>query len=563
MYWDWTKRNSSKYNFTAPKLDRGQFHDTSGLTAETAPDRAAVFFAPFGECSGRLFLCLKTKDPFMFHLIDGPVGPGEENDPDNLRILRAGLNTLGNRYRDPDEFPPLITREFEDATRAFQADHGLSQDGRWMPGGESERNLVARLTGDGFDRVSRSEVRLRGSIGNGGENRREDVVTGKRVFVALGQSGYDRTRPPSPFVDTALVDAIRDFQRRYGLPVTGLIDLDSDELKELGFEVEKLENKFREEFQVAVLPIVALGMAGLFLGMSAAGVHRAIKEGDSRAKRAYEDATRNINNRFPQGLGSGFTIMKHPGDGSLPNIPPDPNKFGGNRKPDQEPPRVIEKDPLIIPIPDNDIPLTTGFPIPDSAIDFVEVFPADEEAFSIKILERRGSERTEALNTRVARVIEKVAKKCGIEVKHVGGAYDEWGKRLGETHLKNKKTKGLKGGNFLDITIKIGKGEHAPRLHVNTTDTRADRITPSGRELKAAARILNNKKDRDYLVLVQKLKEDETLDEKELEELIKRILETMEGRPWKGRTIERPASDVYHILNEKKRAELSIRHSYA
>ena len=61
----------------------------------------------------------------MFHLIDGPVGSGEENDPDNLRILAAGLDTLNNRYRDLDEFSPFITSEFEDTTRAFQANHGL------------------------------------------------------------------------------------------------------------------------------------------------------------------------------------------------------------------------------------------------------------------------------------------------------------------------------------------------------------------------------------------------------------------------------------------------------
>ena len=48
----------------------------------------------------------------MFHLIDGPVGPGEENDPDNLRILAAGLDALRNHSHDPDRYPPLITSDF-------------------------------------------------------------------------------------------------------------------------------------------------------------------------------------------------------------------------------------------------------------------------------------------------------------------------------------------------------------------------------------------------------------------------------------------------------------------
>ena len=59
-----------------------------------------------------------------------------------------------------------------------------------------------------------------------------------------------------------------------------LIDIDGDELKELGLKVEELENKSGEEFEVAALPLLALLLAGFCLGIAAGSVIAQNRAGD-------------------------------------------------------------------------------------------------------------------------------------------------------------------------------------------------------------------------------------------------------------------------------------------
>ena len=405
-------------------------------------------------------------------------------------------------------------------------------------------------------------MRLRGSIGDGGENRREDVVTGKRVFAALGHTVYDRTQAPSPYVDAPLVDAIRDFQRRLGLPVSGLIELDSDELRELGLEIEELENKSGEEFEVAALPLLAILLAGVRLGMAAGRVVARSRAGDRVVKREIRRAERDVQAQTGAVKLRNFINTEEFGGGPIITPVPPPRKPEDNRTPNHhEPPDFSQISPSH-PIPDDQLRLPPTFPLPSDPDDFVEVFPDQGGIWSIPtIFELRGSEKTQAYNTEVKEEIERIAKKCGIKIKHEGGARDEHGTGKKEFYLPHWKTGGRIGSNFLDITFKMELYGEEKFLHINTIDTLADGIVETKREGDAAARIINNKQDDDFLVLVQKLREGEKLDKKALKTLIKPILEEMAGRTHKGHKNKRPSPKVPHSM--KKGAALSPWYSAA
>ena len=62
---------------------------------------------------------------------------------------------------------------------------------------------------------------------------------------------------------------------------------------------------------------------------------------------------------------------------------------------------------------------------------------------------------------------------------------------------------------------------------------------------------LCNKETVDFLVLIQKLEENETLDEKGVEKLVKPMLEIMDGRTPKADVKELPSPEVYHLLKKK------------
>ena len=71
------------------------------------------------------------------------------------------------------------------------------------------------------------------------------------------------------------------------------------------------------------------------------------------------------------------------------------------------------------------------------------------------------------------------------------------------------------------------------------------------REENAANRALCNKETVDFLVLIQKLEENETLDEKGVEKLVKPMLEIMDGRTQKADVKELQSSEVYNLLKKK------------
>lgn len=71
----------------------------------------------------------------------GPVGPGAENDRDDVVGLAAGLLSLGHDQAAESADTGEWTAALENEMRNFQRTHGLTIDGLARPGGETERSL--------------------------------------------------------------------------------------------------------------------------------------------------------------------------------------------------------------------------------------------------------------------------------------------------------------------------------------------------------------------------------------------------------------------------------------
>lgn len=175
----------------------------------------------------------------MRHLIDGPVGAGQENKPENVRRARAALRAAADHNPDLDDLSAYTDTEFDERLRNFQDDNGLLPDGYMEPGGETERNLVARLTGEGLDEAGPDDARLSGPVGAGGDNDTRDVQTVKRVLGTLGHLKYDRTRQPFPYIDSQTVEAVEVFQRENGLFDDGRIDPNGETIQKIREALKK------------------------------------------------------------------------------------------------------------------------------------------------------------------------------------------------------------------------------------------------------------------------------------------------------------------------------------
>jgi peptidoglycan hydrolase-like protein with peptidoglycan-binding domain len=165
----------------------------------------------------------------------GAVGAGDlDNRPEDVMSTKRRLRALGLYTPPPEGIGDDIDRGLDEAVRTFQQQQGLRVDGVLTPGGETERNLVAREHGRGIDPGPFPESILpRRPVGEGGENDNADVALIKRAFGALGRYPYDRTRPPPPYIDAKLVDTIRGFQSAHGLFPDGRIDPDGSTVKAL------------------------------------------------------------------------------------------------------------------------------------------------------------------------------------------------------------------------------------------------------------------------------------------------------------------------------------------
>lgn len=466
----------------------------------------------------------------MRHLINRPIGPGLDNDPDDIRIVRGTLRAMKGEDINPETLSGFIDDDLDADIRHFQQDAGLVEDGKLSPDGETERNLISRITGDSIDVAAREDAVLQQSVGDGGENDPADVVAAKRALGTLGYLKYDRTAAPSPFIDSDTVAALTEFQNDTKLFPDGRADPDGKTIEALREALGEVPDRSAPgETKVAVGPL----MVPLLLTLVRTAPHlakfargaAAVGASSNAARQAGQKTRERQGDQRDPDEGSDFARAR-PESSKVENIPPNPNRYGGGRTefPPEDPDGNDGKlegrpaEPII------DIP--AGFPIPDSPEDLVEILPGNTDKIELPIfIERRGKESTRAYNADVTRLFESAGKQNGLQVQHIGGSRDANGREVPETHFKNRDTGGLKGGSFADMSFWVwvpGKGKI--EIHINTADTRADGMTLTTREKTAAIRLLYNMKKNALLITIAKAGPNETIDLDAMEKLIDPVM---------------------------------------
>lgn len=462
----------------------------------------------------------------MRNLIRHPIGAGLENDPDEIRLIRGTLKAINGEEFIPEDLSGFIDDDFDTDIRNFQQQAGLVEDGRLTPGGETERNLIARIAGETLDVATADETVLNRSVGDGGENDPEDVTAIKRALGTVGRLKYDRTRPPAPYIDTKAVDALRDLQRDKKLHIDGRADPDGETLRTLHELLEENpSDKPLDETQLALGPAALIPLL-FFLARTTPQFARlgpALLTANDAAKKLAEDE------RKRRDEGSYGSDPSKPGTNgtTLPNIPPDPQKLGGGKT--EFPPEDPDKNDGITKgrptEPARNDP--TVFPVPKNPENLIEVFPDQRDELNVPIIiERRGSEPIREYNARLKRAFETLGNMLGINIIHIGGSRDAEGNEIPETYLKNKETGGRKGSSFPDITLEFRGAKLTFRIHINTMDKLVDGVTPSAREQRGAERLSINMEDDAALIEIQKPGANETVD---FDVVIERYKETFQN----------------------------------
>lgn len=468
----------------------------------------------------------------MRNLIRRPIGAGLDNDPDDIRIVRGTLKALKGDEVIPEKLSGFIDDDLDTDIRNFQRKTGLVEDGKLTPGGETERNLISRITGENIDFAAVDDAVLNRSVGNGGENDPQDVIALKRALGTIGRLKYDRTKPPSPLIDAITVEALTRFQQDKKLLVDGRADPGGETINTLREALgEKSLAAESDETQIALGP----ALIPLFMLLARAAPHiarqlPAIIATNEAAKKIAEEQRKRRRDRSGD---SEFAGQRSNGT-KLEHIPPDPNKLGGGKTefPPEDPDKndgKMEGGPTE-PVRNN----PTVFPLPKNPENLIQIFPGNTDRPERPIIiERKGNEPTRVFNALLARMFERFGEKFGIKFVHIGGSRDADGNEIPETHLKNKDTGGLKGGSFPDISFEI-PGLFSIRVYLNTADTYADGVTLTTREENAAARIEYNMEDNAVLITLPKLRADQTVDiealEKMLEPVIKDLKDLAEGK---------------------------------
>lgn len=179
-----------------------------------------------------------------------------------------------------------------------------------------------------------------------------------------------------------------------------------------------------------------------------------------------------------------------------PDMPPSPGF---------EPPEGPETERESLPADLPPIPPLPGF-MPEDYGDLVEIFPDQRgELPLVAILDNRlGNERTQLFNTTTMRRVRDFAEAIGVALIHRGGGRpdNESGYEKELWLPAGGEGGGTAGSSYLDIAFESPRTKR--KLLINTIDTRADNVTPTTREERAAVRILVNSNTGDILILLPK-----------------------------------------------------------
>ena len=178
--------------------------------------------------------------------------------------------------------------------------------------------------------------------------------------------------------------------------------------------------------------------------------------------------------------------------------------------PSFEPPEGPETGRETLPADLPRIPPLPGF-MPEDYPNLVEIFPDQQgELPLVDILDRWGSPETQLFNSRTMQAVRDFAEAIGVGVRHRGGGRpDDESDYKSELWLSGPDG-GTRGSSYLDIAFESKRTRR--KLLINTIDTRADNETPTGREERAAVRIIANSDTGDILILLPKPPRGQTYD---------------------------------------------------
>jgi peptidoglycan hydrolase-like protein with peptidoglycan-binding domain len=442
------------------------------------------------------------------------VGPGRRpaNRSGDVIAVKQRLSNLGFYEPPPEGFGDDIDAGFDAAVRAFQTDNGLQVDGRLEPGGETERNLAA------FDDdvpeeagFALEDIALAGRVGARGENAKQDVTQIKQALAALGRYPLDRTSEPPPFVDTKLVEAIRQLQRDQGLTEDGFIDPDGETLD----AIKKSEGRpgtRADETEIAG--------AGAILQQAAKHGPKVVREfkkvlrdlGIFKGGEAVietEKRRREIDRQNPSNRDPSPPLEPNPPFPGDPIKPDNVEKFPAGR-PADNPIEGFPGDPAILP---DRTELPAAPKLPNKVI--YESLEDDEFWRQANIFYRAGNARTRKWNTIVADYLVELGKQMGIELEIVGGGFegDEYRKEFTLPPHGDLRVEGSPNRNrsWLDIAVQIKDTDTI--ILINTVDIylRTGALKPS--EAWQRVKVLKNKESDHHFMTIPKTRNSEDMNE--------------------------------------------------
>lgn len=154
-----------------------------------------------------------------------PVGNGFDNAPEDILAAKGAFARI-RRLTEPREgFHGFMDGDFEQTIRKFQRDRQLLDDGMMRPGGETERNMrrdMGLLPKE--PPFALTELDLKRPVGNGGENRTDDLRGVSKALGRLGLFAFDKTDEPPALISGDLDAGIRKFQQKIGARDNGIVE---------------------------------------------------------------------------------------------------------------------------------------------------------------------------------------------------------------------------------------------------------------------------------------------------------------------------------------------------
>ncbi len=188
----------------------------------------------------------------LYSIFSGGVGNDEDNNEQDVKTAHDNLNKAG--YEAGDKSSGILDRDLDIATKSFQRDNGLKIDGIIRPNGETEQALntiVKRKTGQSKEVKGKDNnffpempkpLKLQSSIGDGRENRAEDIGNVENALAGLGHLKIGEFNKDKGTIRPSLVKAIKAFQKDNGLFVDGVMKPDGETQETLSKETKSYFN---------------------------------------------------------------------------------------------------------------------------------------------------------------------------------------------------------------------------------------------------------------------------------------------------------------------------------